>query len=202
MKVLNKSNIIIALLITVGICCLCLNAYADSISSRHYSITMQNQALSDVFQRLSNESGFQILYNDALGTQRINLNLKSVTLESALQKILARQNHTIVYDRKGTIQINVYGAGTPERVRSAKPVNRKQPRLKTHATRRSSKHPGLKLSKKLLEKSASQPEVEEVDATALIKPNPSTKELPPQAKALFNIMSGESNSNPPTTNSK
>ena len=114
--------------VLIGILALCGVARADSISSQRFSMTLRGQSMPEVFQILSKASGFEIIYDDALKNQRVNVRLENATIEKALQNILAHLNHTIIYDKNKTIQIDVYGAGIPDRGRSATAVARTTPR--------------------------------------------------------------------------
>lgn len=131
----NKTGHLFFLLQTVialaGILALGGVGRADSISNHRISMTLRNQSMTDVFQKLSNVSGFEIVYNDALKNQRVTVHLENVTIENALHKILLHLNHTIVYEENKTIQIEVYGGGIPGSGSSGTSVARTIPRRAT-----------------------------------------------------------------------
>jgi type II secretory pathway component GspD/PulD (secretin) len=120
---------------------LCSVAGADSISSHRFSMSLRNQTMPEVFQILSEASGFEIIYDDALKNQRVNVRLENATIEKALQSILAHVNSTIIYNRDKTIQIDVYGAGISDTGSSSTSVARKAPRLLPRKNQALSKSP-------------------------------------------------------------
>ena len=102
------------LLLLIGYFAMFGSANADSISDHRVSMTIQSQMLSEVFRKLSSETGFEIIYNESIGNPRISVHIENATIEKALQRILIHSNYTIIYNENKTIQVDIYAGGQPD----------------------------------------------------------------------------------------
>ena len=78
-------------------------------SSSGISIKAENETLTEVLNKISQASGYEIEFDQAWGDHPVNINFSDETLENALSRVLANLNHALIWnesEKKISIFIN------------------------------------------------------------------------------------------------
>jgi type II secretory pathway component GspD/PulD (secretin) len=74
--------------------------YASEKFSRNSLITIKanDEALKEIFKKISKTTGYEIRFDADLGDSRVSLVLNKVTLKEAIDRLLQAHNHIAVWD--------------------------------------------------------------------------------------------------------
>lgn len=114
---------------TFGVLILCLGMQTSALPGDDWiNLTYEDEALTDVMEKVSEASGFTIVVNGQGRGTRVSGTIENLPLEEAVRLILNRFSSTVVWDEKNkTIMISVYdsslakGSGDPVPIAGGNP---------------------------------------------------------------------------------
>ena len=88
---------------------------ADSDAKREsVTIDVVDEPLNQVLARISEASGYEIVFDEEWGNEPVSLTFKDEPLEKALNRVLANLNHAVVwYEEERRIKIFISGKSNP-----------------------------------------------------------------------------------------
>ena len=91
---------ILSLFIFLNFGLLCSYGAGSNLRYAPVSIKAENKPLTQIFKELSEISGYKIQFNNQWGDVPVNLNFKNVPLDKALNRILAKLNHAVIFNEE------------------------------------------------------------------------------------------------------
>ena len=78
----------------------CVNPSDELIKKTVVSLQAQDEKLINILEKISNSSGYIIVVNTELGDSQISIQLRNVSVQEAVKRVLQNYNHIAIWDEE------------------------------------------------------------------------------------------------------